>query len=312
MYKKLILIALLLLFQIKFLFPVTAVIQDIEYMLKFPEKEQDILIAKLVIDNIIDPSIDIKKYSKKVDGLVKTIKSYSGGHPINFNEIQTFLYEKGEWNNNKPYVFDYSDPLGKNIKNGLLTNLIDTKKGNSVPLTILYYILARKFNVAIYMTYAPRHLFLKLQDTKGKMWNIDPSKEGQSFEDSWYIDNLSISKKALQNKIYLQPLTNKEIFALLTARLVPYYLQKKDFDNALYACDLSLKYFPKNVDAMADKGAIYRLMYELELKNTDKDIVIESEKVYLDFLDSQSKKYFKMAEDLGWTPEPKEDIQQYL
>jgi hypothetical protein len=107
-------------------------------------------------------------------------------------------------------------------------------------------------------------------------------------------------------------LTNKEAVAILVARLVPFYLQKKDFQTALYVCDLSWYSYSKNVDVIADKGAIYQMMYENELATTDKNLMTDSEKEYLDWLNSQAKKYFKMAEDLGWTPEPQEDIRAYL
>jgi len=311
MYKKLFFIILLLI-QSKFLFAEKIVLQDIENILKLPENKIDITVAKLAIDNLIDPSINIKECLMKRDELVKTIKAYSGGQPININEIKAFLYKSGEWNNFQPYSLDYDDLAGKNMKNYLLSNYMDTKKGNSLPMSILYYSLCNKFKIEVYFTYTPRHLLIKVKDTNGKFWNIEPSKGGILVDDSWYIEKFSISKKALQNKVYLYPLTNKETVSVLVARLIPYYLEKKDFQMALYVCDLSWYSFNRNVDVIADKGAIYTLMYENELATTDKNLMPESEKEYLDWLDSQAKKYFKMAEDLGWAPEPKEDIKKYL
>jgi regulator of sirC expression with transglutaminase-like and TPR domain len=312
MKKYALILLLLLLLQPKLLFPENVVLDDIENLLKLPENKLDVVVAKLAIDNIMEPSIDIKTYLTKRNELVKTIKAYSSGQQINLEEINNFLYKAGKWNNFQPYSLDFDDLAGVTTKNYLLSNYMDTKKGNALSMSVLYYSLCEKFKIDVYYAYAPRHLFIKVKDIKEKLWNIDPSRGGISVDDSWYIEKFSISKKALQNKVYLQPLTNKEAVAVLVARLVPFYLQKKDFQTALYVCDLSWYSYSKNVDVIADKGAIYQLMYENELATTDKNLMTDSEKEYLDWLNSQAKKYFKMAEDLGWTPEPQEDIRAYL
>ena len=53
-------------------------LQKIESILELPESEINLVEAKLTIDKIIDPTIDIEHYSKKIDGILYEIKRFLG------------------------------------------------------------------------------------------------------------------------------------------------------------------------------------------------------------------------------------------
>ena len=89
-------------------------------------------------------------------------------------------------------------------------------------------------------------------------------------------------------------------------------MQTDEYDKALYICDLALKYYPKSVSAIVNKSAIYSKMYNNKLEHINKNEKTVSQQEYLDWLELEAKKYFKIAADLGWREEPKEEKETYL
>jgi len=89
-----------------------ALLNQVESMLKQPESEVDVVIAMLTIDKIIDPSVEVGKYLRKIDALlaevVKQSKDPLGDiQGLNKAAIYAILFE------NKIYL---SGILGPQIK----------------------------------------------------------------------------------------------------------------------------------------------------------------------------------------------------
>ena len=83
--------------------------QTLEDILKLPEEKIDLAISKLVIDKMVNPSIDINHYLVKLDEMIVEIKKILGLRSKSMDKmlsIKTYLFNKGEWNNNQPFVYD--------------------------------------------------------------------------------------------------------------------------------------------------------------------------------------------------------------
>lgn len=97
--------------------------QKIKALIEQPENSIDFAIAKLEIDKIIDPTINVAANTKKLDAIVAAINRMLPPGSSSSDKMQAlkkYLYEPGAWNNYQPYQYDFSDPMGTKIANKLL------------------------------------------------------------------------------------------------------------------------------------------------------------------------------------------------
>ena len=88
MFKKLFLIILCLFLPINFVFAAPSDdLQKIQDIVNTPEEKIDIAVVKLTIDKIIDPSVDINLYLKKLDQIYSKVQELAGDKKPNIKEI---------------------------------------------------------------------------------------------------------------------------------------------------------------------------------------------------------------------------------
>ena len=226
-----------------------------------------------------------------------------------FLATKMFLYEAGEWNDYKPFSYDLEDPLGNVLEHQLLSNYIDSRKGNCVSMPTLFLALIERVDSSIPFVgvKVPLHLFCRLEDRQtGDVWNVETTNGGNPARNQWYIDNHKISQTALDNKLYLSDLTKKEYIGELIGTLISKERRAGKFEEALKYAELSLKLSPKSDVGLVQKGA---LLSEIGYEKLMKGILTEEEKNYYH---DESEKYINKAFSLGWKPENKEDREEYL
>jgi hypothetical protein len=87
-------------------------------LLEMPEQKIDLAKAKLTIDRMIDPQIDISRTIRELDAIVAKVKSRlpaTASSRDKLEGLQTYLYEPGEWNGDRAFAYDLDDPLGRNF-----------------------------------------------------------------------------------------------------------------------------------------------------------------------------------------------------
>lgn len=127
---------------------------------------------------------------------------------------------------------------------GYLTNLLETKKGNSLSLSILYLILAQKNDLPIYgvnlpyhfiMAYSRKHLSEEeLADNdqeKTVMFYINPLNKGIAFSRSEITHYLEQMKVKTHSR-YFSPCNNLEIIKTLIYNQLSCYDQTGNTDKA--------------------------------------------------------------------------------
>jgi len=226
-----------------------------------------------------------------------------------FLATKMFLYEVGEWNDYRPFSYDLEDPLGNILEHQLLSNYIDSRKGNCVSMPTLFLALMERVDPSIPFVgvKVPLHLFCRLKDRQtGDVWNIEATNGGNPARNQWYIDNHKISQTALDNKLYLSDLTKKDYIGELIGTLISKERRAGRFENALKYAELSLKLSPKSDVGLVQKGA---LLAEIGYEKLNNGTLSEEEKIYYH---EESEKYINKAFSLGWKPESKEEIEEYL
>jgi len=292
--------------------------QQIEKLLSQPEASIDFAKAKLSIDKMIDPTIDVEVNLQKIDTIVKAIQPLMVANATSMDKmlaVKKYLYEAGTWNDFKPYQYDFKDPKGTLIKNKLLPNYLATKQGNCVSMPLLFIVLGQRMGLDLVASTAPEHVFVKFTESEtGKTYNLETTSGANFSRDVWYQQTMNITDEALKNKIYLQKLSKTQTLAVMATVLAESYFDKQEFEKAMMISDVVLKYNKNDVGSMLMKGSLfYRLLAKNFIKKYPKPNLIPiSDRPYFEFLSMNNHYWFEKAESLGWCEPTQAEQQNYL
>lgn len=273
--------------------------------------------AKLIVDQLIDPSTDTTTIRRDLDRWERTVRS---NVPAGANGRQTLdallktLYEPGSWNDGKPFRYDLDDPLGKQPANKRLATYLATRKGNCVSMPILVAILGQRLGLTITLSTAPEHVLAKFADDSLQMWVNVEATGGDYKRDDSYIRDTGISQTALDNEIYLRPLRPHEAVGVIASTLMEHYAQEGNADALMEVADLALTVNPKDTVAMIWKAnASYLLIqsrYQRKYPNAadiPKALVPDLQR-----LSRENLAWFERAEASGWEQKTPEQEAKYL
>jgi regulator of sirC expression with transglutaminase-like and TPR domain len=289
---------------------------SLEWILKAPESEIDLVKAKLTIDRMIDPTVDIVSTTKTLDAMAAAIKADLPPNDSKQNTLiglRRYLYLAGEWNNFKPFSYDLDDPYGANINNKLISTYLTTRKGNCVSMPILVLLLGQKLGLDLSLSTAPEHLFLKFRDDAGKTINIEATDRATPADDNLYRRHYTMTDLAIKNGIYMQPLTKKETVSVMMQTLMEHYRKTKELEKIIDLAELILKYYPKRVDAMLMTGEAYNEMMNQEFKNKyPSQMDVPTALIpRLAYLSKNANAWYDQAEALGFAPPDQASEEQY-
>jgi regulator of sirC expression with transglutaminase-like and TPR domain len=283
--------------------------EAIRALLETPDDQLDFARAKLSFDKMIDPTIDIDAWMQKIGQMEQAVRTMAGTSASRWEKlgaIQKYIYESGEWNDHKPYAYDLTDPLGKNITNKLLTTYLSTQRGNCVSMPILFLILANRLGAHVTASTAPSHIFVRVvDDATGKTINLEPTNGAGPERDVWIRQQFPMTDQAIANGLYLQTLTKKETIALVASVVLEYYYSDERYLDVIQIADVILEYYPKLVAALVTKGSAYGRLVEVNFEQkypTPNDIPVNLRAEY-QRLHEQNYAIIDQAEALGWRPE---------
>lgn len=166
-----------------------------------------------------------------------------------------------------PYTYDFNDIWGnKEWSNMFVSKLLDTKKGNCHSLPILYKIIADEIGAKTYISLAPNHMYIKLQN-KANGWYNTELTSGVFPIDAWLMASGYIHLDAIVNKLYMEALNDKQTIALCMTDLAKGYERKHgdtaDLDFVLKCCDATLKYYPNYINALLLKAETKKRKFDL-------------------------------------------------
>ncbi len=289
-------------------------------ILALPEERIDLAEARLRIEKFFDPSIDIAMNLKEIEriiGEIKKVPRYTESTEGKLNGIVQYLYISGEWNNYKPYRYDFDDPLGiANPENSRISHYLKTRTGDCVSMPMLVLILGERLWLDMSLSVAPLHLFVRLKD-EGRFYNFEATVGGLKA-DSSYVKELMITSQALENGIYLRSLGKKQAVTVMLTELARHYSEKgtlnSDFDKAFELTGLMLEHDQKNIAAMIIRGNTWRniLHRDIEAFKAKRIRMTPPIKKHFDALLARNLKWYEKAEALGWREPPKDYDERYL
>lgn len=287
-------------------------------LLNEPEGQVDLSRAKVTIDHMVDPKVDVEGTLGLLDQWAAKIRARfppGASNKAKINLLVSTLYESGPWNDHRPFGYDFSDPYGRDPNNTLLSIYLARRKGQCVIMPIAIVLLGQKLGLPVTMTTAPYHLIVKYGDEEIGQWTNLEATSGRFYADSGYEQALRIPSEAIKNDTFMRPYTQKESVALFaTASLAPLYKERRQPESLLQLTNLLLKANPKDVIAITLRADAYYLLVEQRLlsKYPSVDQMPPAALEELKSLSGQNRELYSKAEALGWKAWTKADWDRYL
>ena len=193
----------------------------------------------------LDGDLDYDAYCLGIDTAVAFLQmfiaanglgSYKTGKNLALSE---YFFRPYSGNGHKPFTYDFADTGGKDdFTKQFVTKVMRTHTGQCRSLPMYYKVLAEALGAEAYTAYAPVHVFIRYRN-EDKMYpeewvNVELTTH-QITPEFFYKEHFEISDKAIENKIYLTPLTDRETVAAQLADLAFGYRNKFKYYDALPA-----------------------------------------------------------------------------
>ncbi|KQU79352.1 hypothetical protein ASD00_36520 [Ensifer sp. Root31] len=280
--------------------------RNVEALVTQPDR--DLAAIKLAVDGMLDPSVDVGKEAAKIDEMSKRLADMippGASEADKLQYLRQFLYEAGPWNDNRPFEYDLSDPLGTHPDNRKLSQYLATRRGNCITMPMLMMFLGSRIGLNMTLAQAPLHVFIKYTDASGTTWNLEATSGGGAARDLWYRQKLPMSDTAVSRGTYLRALTREETVALIASPVVDHLISAGEFEQAVAVSDVLLRHYPTFAYVLAKRGTAYGGLLKREVidkyrRSADipPDLRARADDWYRQNLAS-----FARAEALGWRPE---------
>ncbi len=288
----------------------------VKALLDVPEDKISFAYSKLVVDQMIDPSINIFKEMRRLKDMIKPITALNLETSMQKkNALREYLYDAGAWNDFKPFRYDFNDPKGTKLKNKLLSTYMDTRKGNCISMPFLFIALGQMLGLDVGASTAPLHVFVKYtNDATGMTYNLETTSGAHPSRDVWLKQEFAITDAAIQKGGYLAKLTNKETVAVIANTLLQHYDEQKRYGQLIATADLLLAYYPKYINTLiyrAKASQSLLIAHEIWRYQHSDQAPPHKRKIFSHFL-KQMNVSENRARQLGWLPHTPQDNADYV
>ncbi len=293
-------------------------IEKVQHWLSLPNEKIDFAKIKIDIDKLADPSLDADKTLKSMDTMVAEVSSLFRPDAKSMEKylaLKKYLYEKGPWNNNHAFQYDFDDPMGYKISNKILANYLKSRKGNCVSMPILFLALGQKLGLDLSLSTAPAHVLVKFTESEtGRTFNVEATSGGGLARDEWYRQQMPMTDEAVAKGIYLQKLSNKESAAVIATLLAEHYYAQNQFDKAIKVFKIVLEAYPKSIYSILKTGSAYYQILNRDFFQKYKHLnqMPPPIRERFEYYRGQNRYFFSKADSLGWQEPPKTRKDQYL
>ncbi|NOT80429.1 MAG: tetratricopeptide repeat protein [Bacteriovoracaceae bacterium] len=155
--------------------------------------------------------------SKEVERILKEVRPKYSNQLLekfikNLPKFSPLLSLENKISRLNRYIFDElkmkadNSYLSRNNEDNFLPDsTLKFKKAHCLGITLLYLIAAENLNIKAYFVRAPSHVFPRFCD-ETKCLNIETLNKGLITSDQYYVDNLFITKKNIEEGYYLKNL----------------------------------------------------------------------------------------------------------
>lgn len=276
-------------------------------ILATPAGDLDYASAKLALDLLVDPDLDVAATESQLDRLTETAWRLCGadrGNTAKLTAIQRLIYQSGPWNDHRPFAYDHADPDGTHIPNKLLHVYLRRGLGNCVSMPILFLILADRLGLDVSLATAPHHVFLRYRMPSGESVNLETTSGAYPARLEWYRRHFPMTDRALATGLYMRSLPKREGVALMATTILEHLWNHGRFDEVVGVAGEILERDPLAGAVLAAQGSAYGHMLRREFEETYpiRYLIPEPLRMRRLFLLERNRSLIGAAEALGWQP----------
>lgn len=274
--------------------------------------------------------LDKAEFDKIIDNcrsfLLEAMKDR--GYDLDSNTAKNFMLfqffsETLQLKNSKqkhlPFQYDFEDYKGvQDYSKMFVTKLLRNSSGQCHSMPLLYLILAEAINAEAYLALSPNHSYIRFPADNGKWYNIELTN-GMFSTDSYILQSGYIKSEALQNNIYMQNLSKKELLSALLTDLAQGYIHKYGYDGFVdKVIGQALKLYPNSISANMVKANHDAAQFEYVMKqigiNPRDNEQLQNIHYYpkaVELLNKVNEQY-AVIDNLGYEVMPDEAYQKWL
>jgi regulator of sirC expression with transglutaminase-like and TPR domain len=195
----------------------------------------DLLEGVTLVSNYKYPNLSLDDINAKISKYTREIWLEINDYLTALEKIKLinhFIYDVHKFSGNVEGYHDH--------QNSFLNDVLDTKKGNPLSLSILYILIGRQLDLPIYGVNLPRHFVVAFLDPyqlttpiedSPVLFYINPFSNGEVFgasELSEFLEKLNLPKK----QDYYKPCNSKTILKRLLNNLIYSYSKVGELNKA--------------------------------------------------------------------------------
>src|SRR4051812_20305535 len=279
----------------------------VQSVLAVPDDRLDYARAKLAFDRIVDPSLNVETTLAEIDRLARVANALagSGASPAQrLSALRRVIYESGPWNGGRPFSYDHADPLGRNVRNKLISTYLATRRGNCVSMPILFLIVGERMGLNLALSTAPLHIFLRYTDESRREINLEATSGALPARTLWYRQNLPMTDRAIESGLYMRTLTRREAIAHMAGTIVDSLMGERRFREAIEVAQVILGHYPRDGYMLAKLGSAYGELMRSEFleRYASAELIPVDRRAQFILLARRNQQAFEAAEALGWEP----------
>ena len=218
-----------------------------------------------------------------------------------------------------PIQYDFEDYWGiQDYSKMFVTKLLQTNTGQCHSMPLLYLTIAEQIGAVAYLSQSPNHSYIKFQDERGKWYNLELTN-GMFTVPSFILNNGFIRSEAIQNNIYMQNMTKKELLSQFFTDLASGYIHKFGYDEFVEkVTNKALELNPNSITANMNKANFNteRLKYVVHSLGIDPSNQQSREEILnypqaVEILRNMHKQY-EVIDNLGFQQMPAEAYEKWL
>jgi len=213
-----------------------------------------------------------------------------------------------------PLKYDFNDFRGeKDYSKMFVSKLLATGKGQCHAMPLLYLMIAEQLGAKAELSLAPQHSFIQFKDNNGIMMNFETT-HGNIASNTWLMQSGFITSKALQEKTYLDTLSQRKLYAQVLSDLLLGYISKFPYDDfAEQIRQKILQVNPDNTTALIVDAniktqiALQKIKAAGSPKENDLPNYPDAYKAYQQMMDAHAR-----VDETGYQDMPKDEYQKWL